>query len=159
VRRRSRFRGPIGVVLLVAAMAGSTLLPLASSPAFAQAGTMQKIRYGTVVAVSAATVKTQSDGTGAVVGSTAGAVAGYALVGGRDRWLGGLVGGVLGGAAGKGIEKAARKKKGWQLIVKLDGGEEIGIDVPGKKKLYQEGDRVRLMSGPGGQTKVTVIEE
>jgi outer membrane lipoprotein SlyB len=145
--------------LILLALLGSIGIPLSTSPAVAQAGTAQKIRYGKILAVTRAMVKTQSDGTGAVVGSTAGAVAGYALVGGRDRWLGGLVGGVLGGAAGKGIEKAARKKKGWELIIQLDNGEEIGIDVPGKKKLYNEGDRVRLMTGAGGQTKVTVIDE
>jgi len=145
--------------LLLLALVGSTLVPLSSSPAQAQANTMQTIRYGKIIAVTQATVKTQSDGTGTTVGATAGAVAGYALVGGRDRWLGGLLGGVLGGAAGKGIEKAARKKKGWELIVQLDSGEEIGIGVPGKKKQYEEGDRVRLMTGGGGQTKVTVIDE
>ncbi len=145
--------------LILLALLGSTLIPLSVTPAQAQASTVQKIRYGKVIAVTQAMVKTQSDGTGATVGATAGAVAGYALVGGRDRWLGGLLGGVLGGAAGKGIEKAARKKKGWQLIIQLDGGEEIGIDVPGKKAIYKEGDRVRLMTGGGGQTKVTVIDE
>jgi len=145
--------------LTLLAFLGSMLLPLASSPALAQANTVQNIRYGEIIAMSQGMVKTQSDGTGATVGATAGAVAGYALVGGRDRWLGGLLGGVLGGAAGKGIEKASRKKKGWDLIIKLDNGEEIGIGVPGKKKIYNEGDRVRLMTGAGGQTKVTVIDE
>lgn len=146
-------------VLIPLALLGSTLLPLSISPVQAQASTVQKIRYGQIIAVTQAMVKTQSDGTGAAVGATAGAVAGYALVDGRDRWLGGLLGGVLGGAAGKGIEKASRKKKGWELIVKLDNGEEIGIDVPGKKLVYKEGDRVRLMTGAGGQTKVTVVDE
>ena len=145
--------------LILLAFHASTLIPLSVSPAQAQASTVHKIRYGKIIAVTKAMVKTQSDGTGATVGATAGAVAGYALVGGRDRWLGGLLGGVLGGAAGKGIEKAARKKKGWELIIQLDNGEEIGIDVPGKKLVYKEGDRVRLMTGGGGQTKVTVIDE
>jgi len=144
---------------LLLALLGLTLVPLSFSPAQAQANTVQKIRYGKILAVTQGMVKTQSDGTGAAVGATAGAVAGYALVGGRDRWLGGLLGGVLGGAAGKGIEKASRKKKGWDLIIQLDGGEEIGIGVPGKKLVYKEGDRVRLMTGAGGQTKVTVIDE
>jgi outer membrane lipoprotein SlyB len=156
-RRTSRAKivGPPVLALLLV----SLLLAQIPSPARAQASTVLTIRYGTGVSVSQAVVMTQSDGTGAVVGATAGAVAGYALVGGRDRWLGGLVGGVLGGAAGKGIDKASRKKKGWELIIKVDGGEEIGIQVPGKKLVYKKGDRVRMMTGPGGQTKVTVVDE
>jgi len=145
--------------LLLAVGVVSLLGQFGASPTQAQAQVAQQIRYGTVVSVTAAVVQIQGTGTGATVGSTAGAVAGYALVGGRDRWLGGLIGGVLGGAAGKSIEKASKKKKGWELIIKIDGGQEIGIQLPGKKQEYHEGDRVRLMSGPGGQTKVTHYKE
>jgi hypothetical protein len=76
------------------------------------------------------------------------------------RWLGALVGGVLGGAAGNAAEKAKKKKPGWDLIILLDNGEEIGIQVPMNKKnrgIFTPGDRVRLMSGPNGQTRVNKI--
>jgi outer membrane lipoprotein SlyB len=114
----------------------TTLTP----PVSAQANVAKTIRYGEVVAV---------DGT----------VAGYALADSGDRWLGGLLGGVLGGAAGKGAENASRKKKGWTVIVKLDNAGELAIDIPGKKKQYNPGDRVRIMTGPGGETKLQVITE
>jgi outer membrane lipoprotein SlyB len=86
-------------------------------------------------------------------------VAGYALADSGDRWLGGLLGGVLGGAAGRGAENASRKKKGWTVIVKIDDGGEIAVDIPGKKKKYNPSDRVRIMTGPGGETKLQVITE
>ena len=133
----------------------TTLTPQVS----AQANVAQTIRYGEVVAVDEAVVKTKMSNTGATVGATAGAVAGYALADSGDRWLGGLLGGVLGGAAGRGAEKASRKKKGWSVIVKIDDGGEIAIDIPGKKKKYNPGDRVRIMTGPGGETKLQVITE
>ena len=105
------------------------------------------------------TVKGRPSTTGTQVGATAGAVAGYALASSGDRWLGGLLGGVLGGAAGRAADKKASKKKGWQLIVKLEGnGEEIGVQVVGKKVDYKVGDRVRLLTGPGGQTQVSRVE-
>lgn len=69
--------------------------------AVAQSSTMQKIRYGEVVSVEATVVEVKTGGSGAQVGATVGAVAGYALVDGRDRWLGGLLGGVLGGTGWK----------------------------------------------------------
>jgi len=128
-------------------------------PVSAQANVAKTIRYGEIVSVDKAVVKTKMTNTGATVGATAGAVAGYALADSGNRWLGGLLGGVLGGAAGRGAESASRKKKGWSVIVKVDDGGEIAIDVPGKKKQYEPGDRVRIMSGPGGETKLQVITE
>ena len=124
--------------------------------ASAQGNVQQSIKYGTISVIEPTIIETQRQGSGAQVGSTVGAVAGYALADGRDRWLGALVGGVLGGAAGKSASKRASKKKGWQLIIKLEStGEEIGVQVPGKKTKLKVGDRVRLMTGPDGQTQVT----
>jgi len=136
-----------------------SIAPALTSPAAAQANVAQTIRYGEVIAVDETVVKLKPTGTGATVGATAGAVAGYALADRGDRWLGGLLGGVLGGAAGKAAEGASRKKKGWSVIVKVDDGGEIAVDIPGKKQKYHPGDRVRIMSGPGGETKLQVITE
>ena len=125
----------------------------------AQGNVQQKIRYGTITAVEETVIEVRGGGSGGHTGATVGAVAGYALADGNDRWLGALVGGALGGAAGRSASKAARKKKGWQLIIQLEEtGEEIGVQVPGKKKKYNSGDRVRLMTGPGGETEVTPVK-
>jgi outer membrane lipoprotein SlyB len=131
----------LGVVVVVA----SAWLP--APAADAQSQTMQRIRD-------------RPTGRGAQTGSTVGAVAGYALADGRDRWLGALVGGVLGGAAGNAAEKAKKKKPGWELIILLDNGEEVGVQVPMNKKnrgIFTPGNRVRLMSGPNGETRVTKV--
>ena len=134
---------------VIVAMTGTTV---------AQSNTMQKIRYGEILSVDATVVEVKAGGSGAQVGATVGAVAGYALVDGRDRWLGGLLGGVLGGAAGKASDRRARKKKGWQLIIRMEEtGEEIGVQVPGKKQEHKVGDRVRLLTGPGGETQVKKV--
>jgi outer membrane lipoprotein SlyB len=134
------------------ALAVVLVLQLSASPVLAQAGVAKSLRYGTVVSIEQTVVVVKSGGSGQV-GATIGAVAGYALSDGRDRWLGSLLGGVAGGAAGRAASK--RKKKGWELIIKVEGGEEIAIEVPGKQKQFNEGDRVRLTTGPGGATKVS----
>ena len=139
----------------LAILAAASAVAVSSGPAFAQSNVAQTIRYGEIVSVERTVVVDQPTGAGTTIGATAGAVAGYALADSGDRWLGGLLGGVLGGAAGGAAEKSARKKKGWQLIIKLESGEEIGVQVPGKKQEYQVGDRVRLMTGPGGKTQVS----
>lgn len=125
----------------------------------AQANVAKSIRYGEVIAVDRTVVELKNTGTGATVGATTGAVAGYALADHGDRWLGGMLGGVLGGAAGRAAENASRKKKGWSVIVKLDDGNEIAVDIPGKKQQYKPGDRVRIMTGAGGETKLQVLTE
>ena len=142
--------------VLVAVAAATAFMP--TPPAEAQSQTMQRILYGEVVSAERITIRDGPTGRGAQAGSTIGAVAGYALADGRDRWLGALVGGVLGGAAGNSAEKARKKKPGWELIILLDNGEEVGVQVPMNKRnraIYTPGDRVRMMSGPNGQTKVT----
>jgi outer membrane lipoprotein SlyB len=146
-------RPRLGLLVASIVLAGS----ITTTPG--QSNVAQSIRYGTVVSVERTVVMDKPTGTGATVGATAGAVAGYALAESGNRWLGGLLGGVLGGAAGRAVERSSRKRKGWQLIVKIDEGEEIGVQIPGKKQKHHPGDRVRLMTGPGGQTQVTVIEE
>ena len=138
-----------------------TIASLPTLPAAAQSQTMQRILYGEVVSAELITIRDRPTGRGAQAGSTVGAVAGYALADGRDRWLGALVGGVLGGAAGNAAEKAKKKKPGWELIIRLENGEEVGVQVPMNKKnraIYTSGDRVRMMSGPNGQTKVTKVK-
>jgi outer membrane lipoprotein SlyB len=128
----------------------------------AQSRTMQTIRYGEVVSAEQITIRDEPTGRGAQTGATVGAIAGYALADGSDRWLGAALGGVLGSAGGRAAEKATKTRPGWELIIRLDNGEEIGIQVPTAKKKknrerYSAGDKVRLMSGPGGQTKVSKL--
>jgi outer membrane lipoprotein SlyB len=134
---------------------------VATPMAEAQSQTMQRILYGEVLSAERITIRDRPTGRGAQSGSTIGAVAGYALADRGDRWLGALVGGVLGGAAGNAAEKAKKKKPGWELIILLDNGEEVGVQVPMNKKnraIYTPGDKVRMMSGPNGQTKVTKVK-
>jgi len=130
---------------------------LLAPPLPAQSGVAQSIRYGEVLSVERTVVVEQATGKGAAIGSTVGAIAGYALTDRRDRWLGGMVGGALGGLAGGAMENSSRKRNGWELIIKVEGGEEIGIQVAGKKQEHRVGDRVRLMVGPGGTTQVKTI--
>jgi len=137
-----------------------TIVSLPTPPADAQSQTMQRILYGEVLSAERITIRDRPTGRGAQTGSTVGAVAGYALADGRNRWLGALVGGVLGGAAGNAAEKAKKKKPGWDLIIRLENGEEVGIQVPMNKKnrgIFSPGSRVRLTSGPNGETRVNKI--
>jgi outer membrane lipoprotein SlyB len=146
------------IVLAAVVLVAATSMP--APPADAQSRTLQRILYGEVLSAERITIRDRPTGRGAQTGSTVGAVAGYALADGRDRWLGALLGGVLGGAAGNAAEKAKKKKPGWDLIIRLDNGEEVGIQVPMNKKnrgIFTPGDRVRMASGPNGETRVKKV--
>jgi len=154
---RGRSPGP-ALVLAVVVVAGAIVIP--APTAGAQSATMQKILYGEVVSAERVVIQDKATGRGAQTGATVGAIAGYALADRGDRWLGALLGGALGSAGGHAAERAGKKKPGWELIIRLDNGEEIGIQVPVKKKdrtQYNPGDRVRMMTGSGGATKVTHV--
>ena len=147
----------LGIVVLIAVSAG---LLMTAPNAAAQSRTMQNIRYGEVVSAEQITIQDKPTGRGAQTGATVGAIAGYALADGQDRWLGAALGGLLGSAGGRAAEKANKKRPGWELIINLDNGEEIGIQIPiARKKKDREsfsaGDKVRMMTGPGGETKVS----
>jgi outer membrane lipoprotein SlyB len=146
--------------IVLATVVVLTVVSIPTPTADAQSQTMQRILYGEVLSAERITIRDRPTGRGAQTGSTIGAVAGYALADGRDRWLGALVGGVLGGAAGNAAEKSKKKKPGWDLIILLDNGEEVGIQVPMNKKnrgIFTPGDRVRMTSGPNGETRVNKV--
>ena len=156
---RKMWRVPAPWIVLTAIIL-MTVVPKPTSMADAQSQTMQRILYGEILSAERITIRDRPTGRGAQSGSTIGAVAGYALADRGDRWLGALVGGVLGGAAGNAAEKAKKKKPGWDLIILLDNGEEVGIQVPMNKKnrgIFTPGDRVRMTSGPNGETRVNKV--
>jgi len=122
-------------------------------PVYAQSGNVQTIRYGEITGVRQVVIESPRTGRSTQTGATIGAVAGYALADGRDRWMGSLLGGAIGGAAGRAAGKSARKKKGWEYIIRVEAtGQEIALKLPGKKAQHSVGDRVRMMSGAGGTT-------
>ena len=125
-------------------------------PAHAQAGALQRIQYGEIVSAERIQIEQARTGKGAAVGSTVGTVAGAVLADRHDSWVGGLVGGLIGGAIGHAADQKQRYRPGWELVILLDGGDEVAIQLPREAGSFLEGDRVRLMSGPRG-TQVTRV--
>ena len=154
---RARIGTAAAAAFLAAALATGAAL-LAPPRAAAQAGALQRIQYGEIVSAERIQMERARTGKGAAVGSTVGTVAGAVLADRRDRWVGGLVGGLIGGAIGHAADQKQRDRPGWELIIRLDGGEEAAIQLPREAGSFLEGDRVRLMSGPSG-TRVTRVAE
>ncbi len=119
-----------------------------------QARQAHTVLYGTVDRVKHVNI----EGTKSVVGPLAGAVAGAALgntIGsGSGRTVAIVLGGLAGAAAGGVVEEKVTKKGGLEITVKLDNGDIIAI-VQEADVSFSPGDRVRLLKGSDGSTRVT----
>lgn len=125
---------------------------LLASPILAQSYSMQRVLYGKIVSAEPVVIHDRPSGSGGRTGSTVGAIAGAAIAERGDGLLGALIGGAIGGAVGRAADRAGSTRKGTELIILLDSGEEVAIQLPGAHE-YLPGDRVRVTSGPNG-TKV-----
>ena len=80
-------------------------------------------------------------------------MAGSTVGGGSGQVAGAIGGALLGGIIGQNVEQQANQKNGMEITVLLDSGKYISV-VQGADEPFQAGDRVRILSGPGG-TRVT----
>jgi len=147
-------RWAVAAFMLAAALVTAAVTP---QPAAAQSYQIQPILHGEIVSAQPVMIQDRPSGRGAATGSTVGAIAGAAIADRRDGLLGALVGGAIGGAIGRAADRAGSTKRGTELIIRLDSGEELAIQIPGELE-YLPGDRVRLTVGPNG-TQVTRVRE
>jgi len=125
---------------------------LTVAPLAAQSNTVQSVSYGNVVAAKAVTIQDKPDSGKVAGGAAVGAVAGAAIAGHGRHFGGAIIGGMAGAAVGSAVAKSESVKPGTELIIKLESGQEIAIQIPGQQT-FMPGDRVRLTTGPNG-TKV-----
>lgn len=150
--RKARLQGKlliISAVLVCGVLLASSLL--------AQSYSMQRVQYGKIVSAEPVVIHDRPSGDRGRAGSTVGAIAGAAIADRGDGLLGALIGGAIGGALGRTANRAGSTRKGIELIILLDIGGEIAIQLPGTHE-YLPGDRVRLTSGRTG-TKIQRIRK
>lgn len=118
-----------------------------------QARQAHTVQMGTVEHVKAVQIEGTKSGLGTVGGGVAGGVAGSTIGGGRGSTLAALGGAAVGALAGTFAEEKLTKKNGLEITVTLDSGNTIAVvqedDVP-----FEVGDRVRVLTGPDGTTRV-----
>ncbi len=114
-----------------------------------QARTAHEVQMGVVEHVR----EVQIEGTKSRVGSTAGAVAGAGAMRGHGP-VGRVAGAVAGGVAGAVVEEGITRQTGLEITVKLDNGRMLAVTQAADED-FKVGDRVRLLSGGRGDTRVT----
>ena len=128
-----------------------------SGASFPSSATRQAfdVHYGEVVGTRVVEI----EGEATVVGRLGGAFIGRAIgLGNSQGWSGerriqGAVGAVGGTVAGEAIERGIKSKDGIEIVVRLDGQDTIAV-VQDSDIEFQTGDRVRVLFGNDGSTRV-----
>lgn len=118
-----------------------------------QARTTQQVFYGTILRVEEVTIEGSQSGAGAIGGGVLGGVLGSTVGGGKGSTIAAVGGAIAGGLAGSAVEKNVTTKVGVEIEVELDSGE-IQLIVQEKDDEYRVGDRVRIVKGPDGTSRV-----
>lgn len=118
-----------------------------------QAQRQLSVFYGTVLVVNAVTIEGSQTGLGTVSGGVLGGIAGHTVGGGHGQALATAVGAIGGALIGTAVEEGTTRKNGVELTVELDSGEVIAV-VQEADDYYAVGDRVRIIRGSGGITRV-----
>ena len=115
------------------------------------------VHDATVVQVVEATIDGQSGVIGTYGGGFIGNAAGRTVGSGSGSSIAGAVGAVAGAVVGKQAEKAATRKKAWELLVELGGsGETLAIVQPADQT-FDAGEKVRVYTRPDGSARVSKL--
>jgi outer membrane lipoprotein SlyB len=148
--------------LLSRFVAFSTILFLAAGCAPSRSGQVysidqtrraQTVETGVVEQVKEVRLEGTKSGVGVVGGGVAGGVLGSTIGSGRGSAIAAVLGSLAGAAAGAAAEEGITQANGLEILVRLDSGEVIAVvqenDVP-----FSPGDRVQVLTGPDGTTRV-----
>ena len=118
-----------------------------------QARKTHTVQLGTVEFVNQVKIEGTKSPVGTLAGAAAGGALGSTIGSGSGKTVAAVLGAIAGGAAGSAVEEQVTKKDGLEITVKLDNGEVISVvqeaDIP-----FSVGERVRILKGPDGTTRV-----
>jgi Outer membrane lipoprotein len=112
------------------------------------------VRFGVVESVREVRITPRETGVGTASGAVLGGIAGSNVGGGSGQVAGAIGGAILGGIIGQNVEKSANERPGMEVTVLLDNGRYVSV-VQESTEPFRPGDRVRILSGRGGMTRVT----
>ncbi len=117
--------------------------------------TAYDVEYGEVVATRIVEIEGDSSYIGVWGGAVVGRAVGSTVGDGNTQNVAEALGGVAGAVAGEAIEKKITAEDGLEITVRLDNSDTIAV-VQARDVLFTPGERVRVLIGPRGSTRVTV---
>ncbi|MFZ1342850.1 glycine zipper 2TM domain-containing protein [Thiothrix eikelboomii] len=142
------FRSSLVVLMATHLLAACTAAPSSNRYSTTQAGTLQEVQFGTVLAVRPVMIEQNSSETGQVAGGIIGGVAGSEVGQGKGQIVGSVAGAVAGSAIGSIIDRASDAKQGLEITVKLQN-ERIVALAQIADEMFQVGDNVKILSSNG----------
>jgi outer membrane lipoprotein SlyB len=146
----SRFTA-VGIILFIAAGCA----PSRSGQVYSadQTRKAQMVETGVVEQVREVRLEGTKSGVGVVGGGVAGGVLGSTIGSGRGSAIAAVLGSLAGAAAGAAAEEGVTQAGGLEILVRLNSGEVIAV-VQENDVLFAAGDRVEVLTGPDGTTRV-----
>ncbi len=118
-----------------------------------QARASHSVYYGVVTSVEPVLIEGTKTPAGTIAGGAAGAAIGNTIGSGSGRTLATVLGGIFGGLAGTAVEEGVTRREALEITVRLESGQTIAV-VQEADELYGAGDRVRILKGSDGSTRV-----
>lgn len=145
----------IGLIILVISLLAGGCASSRSGQVYSRdhARKSHTVQIGIVETVKRVRIEGTRTGIGAAAGGATGGVLGRSVGKGTGKDVATVLGAVAGGMAGASAEEKITQKDGLEITVKLDYGEVIAI-VQEADEDFAVGDRVRVLTGPGGTTRV-----
>jgi outer membrane lipoprotein SlyB len=112
------------------------------------------VEYGIVESVRPVRIEGTRSGAGTVAGAVAGGVLGSAIGSGTGRAVSTTIGAIAGALAGSSIEEDVTARDGLEIVINMDSGQTIVIVQEADIDIWP-GDRVKVLTGPYGNSRVT----
>lgn len=144
------------VGVLVMGLAASGCAPSLSGSAYGrtQAREAQTVQVGTVESAREVLIEGTKTPIGAATGAALGGLAASNIGGGRGKAAATIGGVVLGGLAGAAAEEGITRRRGLEIVVRLDSGRTVAVTQEADE-LFRPGERVRILTAYDGTTRVT----
>jgi outer membrane lipoprotein SlyB len=121
-----------------------------------EAGQAQAVLTGRITSIRPVNIQGSTAG-GTLVGAGVGGLLGNQIGGGSGRTAATVGGALAGGAAGSHIGQNVTSRNGIEIEVRLDeGGRRVSVvQEVNPRESFGVGDRVRVITGAGGRTRVS----
>jgi outer membrane lipoprotein SlyB len=129
------------IAVMLATLAACTTPQTSTNYARAETRMLQQVQLGELLEVREVTLEATPTGQGSAAGAVLGGVSGAQ----RGNATQAAIGGVLGSLLGQGIEDSAGRRKGVELLVKLNDGNLVAVTQEADGLKYEPGQRVRVL--------------
>lgn len=124
-----------------------------------QAQNAARVYYGEVLSVTPTTIKGEGSPLLTTAGSLLGGIGGSNIGKGRGEAVGAILGAVIGGLGAEALTRSADSQRGYEIVVQLEGTRDAFSVVQKDDISFQPGQRVRVLMGGSGVTRVLPVNQ